>query len=68
MQKVLLRLLTPVLSTLVIRRLQVGEAEAVAAMAEAKGILAEVDRLLADGRPFLLATQQPSYLGTHREN
>ena len=61
----LLRLLTPVLSALVIRRLKVGEAEAVAAMAEAEAILAQVDQLLGDGRPFLLPTHQPSYIGRH---
>lgn len=69
-QKVLLRLLTPVLSGLVIRRLRVGETEAVAAIAEAETILAEVSSLLADGRPLLLSTsqqqqQQPSYIDFH---
>ena len=59
----LLKLLTPVLSTIVIRRLRVGPEEAVAALAEAEAIFGEVDTLLADGRSFLLATEQPSYIG-----
>ena len=41
-----------------------GPEEAVAALAEAEAIFGEVDTLLADGRSFLLATEQPSYIGT----
>ncbi len=63
MQKVLLQLLTPVLSTMVIKRLRVGETEAAAALLEAEAILGEVSDLLKDGRSFILATQQPTYLG-----
>jgi hypothetical protein len=62
-QKVLLHLLTPVLSTMVIKRLRVGEVEAAKAMLEAKAILGEVSDLLKDGRSFILATHQPTYLG-----
>ena len=41
-----------------------GPVEAVAGLAEAEAIFGEVDTLLADGRSFLLATEQPSYIGT----
>jgi hypothetical protein len=62
-QKVLLQLLTPVLSTMVIKRLRVGETRAAAALLEAEAILGEVNDLLKDGRSFILATDQPTYLG-----
>jgi hypothetical protein len=67
-QKVLLHLLTPVLSTMVIKRLQVGELEAAAALLEAEVILGEVSDLLKDGRSFILATHQPTYLGMQTES
>ncbi len=63
MQKVLLQLLTPVLSTMVIKRLRVGEVEAAASLLEAEAILGEISDLLKDGRSFILATDQPTYLG-----
>ncbi len=62
-QKVLLHLLTPVLSTMVIKKLKVGEVEAAEAMMEAEAILGEVNDLLKDGRSFILATHQPTHLG-----
>ncbi len=68
MQKVLLHLLTPVLSTMVIKRLRVGETEAAASLLEAEAILGEVNDLLKDGRSFILATHQPTYLGMQTES
>jgi hypothetical protein len=67
-QKVLLHLLTPVLSALVINKLKVGELEAAEAMLEAEVILGEVSDLLKDGRSFILATQQPTYIGKQSES
>ncbi len=40
-----------------------GELEAAAALLEAEAILGEVNDLLKDGRSFILATHQPTYLG-----
>lgn len=59
----MLTLLTPVLSSVVIKRLKVGPAEATAALKEGEAIMDEVAALLADGRKFLLATDQPTYIG-----
>ncbi len=61
-QKFLLKLLTPMQQAALKRRLNLTDEQARAALVKTKDLAQEIAASLADGRKFLLATDEPTYI------
>jgi len=58
----ILKVVFPVLKRAIIFSLELGLKEAEEALSRTKKIIAEVEEIFADGRKYLLGTEEPTYI------